>query len=378
VLEDERVEPRSASRSQPGDRSVHAHKLRVMIVGTFPPSLGGTTILLKSLVDLLAHRADIELTVVNTASKRRGPFAPAQRALGTAWRVFLLAGRVDVVALHVSEPMMAWPILLLSRIRRRPLLVRWFGGADYRRYGSVVRRKLMRWMLRHVDMNLLETKILVRMAREDGARRVVWYPNTRALSDADDNPDHEAEECRRFVFVGLVRPVKGIQEIIDAGERLGGDVVVDVYGPLRDGLSEETFEGLERVRYLGVLPSDEVVSTMSQYDALLLPTYHEGEGYPGVVLEAFRAGLPVVCTRWQALPEVVDETCGILVAPRNAEELHDAMERLIRDPALFKRLREGAKRRRDLFSSEVWAERFVEYCRDLAERRDVAGTRENE
>jgi glycosyltransferase involved in cell wall biosynthesis len=349
-----------------------------MVVGTLPPSLGGTTVLLKSLVDLLAQRADIELTVVNTAITRRGSFAAAQRVLGTAWRVFLLAGRVDVVALHVSEPRMAWPILLLSRIRRRPLLVRWFGGADYRQYGSVVRQKLMRWMFRRVDLNLLETKALVRMAKEDGARQVVWYPNTRALSDDGDDSDREAGECRRFVFVGLVRPVKGIQEIIDAGERLGGDVVVDVYGPFRDGLSEKTFEGLERVRYLGVLPSDEVVSTMAQYDALLLPTYHEGEGYPGVVLEAFRAGLPVVCTRWQALPEVVDETCGILVAPRSAEELHDAMERLMRDPALFKRLREGAKRRRDLFSSEVWAERFVEYCRDLAGRRDVAGRRESE
>ena len=357
---------------------MQTRKLRVMVVGTLPPPLGGTTVLLKSLVDLLAQRADIELTVVNTSSKLSGPFAAVQRALGAAWRVFLLAGRVDVVALHVSEPRMAWPILLLSRIRRRPLLVRWFGGADYRRYGSVVRRKLTTWMFNRVDLNLLETKALVRMAREDGARRVIWYPNTRALSDAGDEQDREAEECRRFVFVGLVRPAKGIQEIIDAGECLGRDVVVDVYGPFFDGFSEKMFEDLERVRYLGVLPSDEVVSTMAQYDALLLPTYHEGEGYPGVVLEAFRAGLPVVCTTWQALPEIVDETCGILVAPRSAEELRDAMERLIRDPALFKRLREGAKKRRDLFSSEVWAERFVEYCRDLARHRDVVGTREGE
>jgi glycosyltransferase involved in cell wall biosynthesis len=120
------------------------------------------------------------------------------------------------------------------------------------------------------------------------------------------------------------------------------------------------------------------VSTMAQYDALLLPTYHEGEGYPGVVLEAFRAGLPVICTRWQALPEIVDDTCGILVEPRSAEELRDAMERLIRNPALFKSLREGATRRRDLFSSETWAERFVEYCRGLAERRHVAGAQESE
>jgi poly-gamma-glutamate synthesis protein (capsule biosynthesis protein) len=120
--------------------------------------------------------------------------------------------------------------------------------------------------------------------------------------------------------------------------------------------------------YRGVVPPKEVTSVLSGYDALLLPTYHDGEGYPGVVLEAFGVGIPVICTRWRALPEIVDETCGLLVEPRDSESLLEAMTKLVSDPELHARLCKGAAARAERFSSAHWSERFIEYCREAAGR----------
>jgi len=181
----------------------------------------------------------------------------------------------------------------------------------------------------------------------------------------EPRPAREAPSCRRFVFLSLVRPTKGIHELIAAGERLGKEIIIDVYGPFFDGLTEEVFKGLQRVRYRGVVAPGKAISVLRDYDALVLPTYWQGEGYPGIVIEAFAAGIPVVTTRWKCIPEIVDDSCGILVEPRNPDALHDALKTLARDDRLYARLCEGARCKRKLFDSRIWTDRFVEYCMDL-------------
>jgi glycosyltransferase involved in cell wall biosynthesis len=169
-----------------------------------------------------------------------------------------------------------------------------------------------------------------------------------------------------------VRPTKGIGEVIEAAERFGDEVSVDVYGPFLDGLTEDIFQGRKRVRYHGILPSDNVVDTLRGYDALLLPTYWRGEGYPGIIVEAYIAGIPVITTKWAAVPEIVDESCGLLIEPRDVDALHAAMQSLVDDPALLDRLRTGAIAKRSFFDSAVWTQKFVDYCHELAPRTAIA------
>ena len=87
-------------------------------------------------------------------------------------------------------------------------------------------------------------------------------------------------------------------------------------------------------------------STGSRYSApaaLLFPSYYPGEGYPGVVIEALQLGLPVIATNWKALPEIViDQQNGLIIEARNADALCQAIALLNQDPALFRRLRQGA------------------------------------
>ena len=64
-----------------------------------------------------------------------------------------------------------------------------------------------------------------------------------------------------------------------------------------------------RLRFHGTLPNVDVLETMSAYDALLFPTKYEGEGFPGVLLEASYVGLYCVVTDHLYNKEVVDEYC---------------------------------------------------------------------
>ena len=69
----------------------------------------------------------------------------------------------------------------------------------------------------------------------------------------------------------------------------------------------------------------------------------EHEGIPVALMEAMAVRMPVVATRTGSIPELVDESCGILVEQRDPAALAEALGRLIEDPALRGRLGENGR-----------------------------------
>lgn len=104
---------------------------------------------------------------------------------------------------------------------------------------------------------------------------------------------------------------------------------------------------------------------MGNYDALLLPTYWEGEGHPGVILEAYCAGIPVIATRWGGIPEIVTSETGILVEPRDVEGLARAMRQIMTSEELCARLRAGARQKAIEFDAKQWTTYFIRLCEGL-------------
>ena len=72
-------------------------------------------------------------------------------------------------------------------------------------------------------------------------------------------------------------------------------------------------------------------------DAFALPSF--AEGIPVVLMEAMASGVPCVTTRITGIPELIrDGVDGLLVTPSDSSELAEALERLMRNPELRKRL----------------------------------------
>ena len=91
----------------------------------------------------------------------------------------------------------------------------------------------------------------------------------------------------------------------------------------------------QQVRFPGFIAHEELPLWYNAATLFVFPSLYEGFGLP--VLEAMACGTPVVASNASSLPEVVGEA-GLLVAPRDAEGLAEAMRRLLTDAALREEL----------------------------------------
>jgi len=148
-----------------------------------------------------------------------------------------------------------------------------------------------------------------------------------------------------------------------ATELCQSPVEIDIYGPVLSDVDVSLLTS-ERARYMGQVDPSDVPALLNNYDFLLLPTFWPNEGYPGVIIESFLAGMPVITTRIGGIPEIVNETCGIFVEPESEVQLACAIDDVCRNPARYRELCDGAAKQGELFHSGKWTNAFIELCRD--------------
>ena len=159
--------------------------------------------------------------------------------------------------------------------------------------------------------------------------------------------------------------VKGQRDLIKAVARLPGVRAVlvgedlEAGGAYRERLEREAAElGVgDRVLLAGYRPAETILPAL---DVFVLPSWIEG--MPITVLEAMAHGKPVVATAVGGTAEVVvDGETGLLVPPRDPGRLAAAIDRLLSDPELARRLGEAGRARvAERFSAETMAGRVLE------------------
>jgi glycosyltransferase involved in cell wall biosynthesis len=155
----------------------------------------------------------------------------------------------------------------------------------------------------------------------------------------------------RLAFLGRVDAAKGLETVIDAISQVAApNVTLDIFAVAQ---GEKARAGLEstksrcaadpRIHFRPPVAAGEVVSTLRDFDALVVPS--EGlETGPLVVYEAFAAGIPVIGSNLGGIAELVDDGInGILVAPGSVPEWAHAISRLAIEPGLLEKLKAGLK-----------------------------------
>ncbi len=174
--------------------------------------------------------------------------------------------------------------------------------------------------------------------------------------------------------VALFRPRKGIEILLKAIAQLqnaGQEVRLHAVGPFETPEYEAEVHAL--VRELGLVDkvhwtgfTSDVGAEFRNMHVFVLPSLF-GEGMPMVVLESMAAGLPVVSTLVEGIPEVIrNGREGLLVAPGKVDELAKALGRLSSCEVDGKELGEaGWQRQREGFSDLAMAKGVAEVYKEV-------------
>lgn len=166
--------------------------------------------------------------------------------------------------------------------------------------------------------------------------------------------------------VGRLSPEKGFDLALRALRELPEATLVLVGdGPERARLEELASELGVASRLFLVGWSDEPRRYLPGFDALLLPSRHEG--FPLAVVEGMLAGLPVVATDVGSVREaVLDDETGYLVPPGDVEAMAERLRPLLGNPDLAGRLgARGRGRALKLFTADAMAASFEALYREI-------------
>ena len=287
--------------------------------------------------DAVEHlrEAGIEIDVVSPASFRHFGLAYGSGIVGNLrsrpWKSLLLplffasyvraarrASRgVDLVHAH-------WlPSALPALATRKPFVVQLW-GTDVELARRVPRAA--RGLLQRARLVLCPSDALADAARALGARDVRVVPSGVSIPEATAEP----AEPPHVLFVGRLSEEKGIRELLEATEGLPRVIVGD--GPLRDRVPEAQ----------GFVPPDRLGTYYERAAVVACPSRREGYGV--VAREAMAHGRPVVATAVGGLLDAVEhDVTGLRVPPRDPAALRSAIESLLGDPALRRRLGVAAR-----------------------------------
>jgi glycosyltransferase involved in cell wall biosynthesis len=177
-----------------------------------------------------------------------------------------------------------------------------------------------------------------------------------------------------ILFVGTIQPRKNLPTLIRAFhglvEKYKSEADLAIVG--RKGwLYDDVYRlvedlGLEnRVRFLGRVPTDDLLFLYNASKMLVLPSYYEGFGLPP--LEAMACGVPVVVSDTSVMPEVVGDA-ALRVPHEDVEGFTVAMWRLLSDDALRADMIAKGEKRVKCFSWERAARETLAVYSMIAER----------
>ena len=167
-----------------------------------------------------------------------------------------------------------------------------------------------------------------------------------------------------FVFVGRVVRDKGINELVEAFVRLHQAepatrlILVGWFEDNLDPVSGKTRLAIERCDAIEAVGSQsDVRPWLAAADALVFPSYREG--FPNVVIEAGALDLPSIVTDINGSREIiVHGKNGIIVPPRNAQALLQAMTQFVQNPQATQAMAANARK----MIASRFEKSFVEQC----------------
>lgn len=332
------------------------NKSAVLLCGPPSSAVGGGPTHIKN---IMASPLSRQYSLVHFETGSRGSESPAKNeaALSKVIRIatspFALAwcivrSRPHVVHLNsVLDHKAFWRdfiYFLVSKSLGRRTIIQLHGGS----LSALCRGSIMRYLVRRTFSTADAVVLLASSERRDFEAQLGITQNVLVIPNAVDITEyrtsvervHSGKVCH-IAYLGRILRTKGILEAIRAISILRSDdrfknlrLSIAGSGPDHEEIAKFIdSQGLQAcVKLLGPLYGREKLEFLRQADLFLFPSYHP-EGLPYAILESLAAGTPVIASRVAGIPDVVvDGVHGILIDPRNPDEIVRGICNLARSP----------------------------------------------
>lgn len=202
---------------------------------------------------------------------------------------------------------------------------------------------------------------------------IALRPTTKTIEETRKRLGLEGFDGVIFGVVALMELRKGHRILLEALIKLREStpdikVLLEGDGPLAEDLRVFVADNQLSQYCIFVGEEQNIMDFMSLLDVLVLPSI-DYEDFPNVILEAMGLGKPIIASRLAGIPEqIVDGENGLLVEPRNVDQLAAAMTRLLLDEKLRIRMgRAGWKRFQGCFTAEVAVNNYLSLYQSLIE-----------
>lgn len=336
----------------------------VLWVSTSRSTRGGVSAMVNT---VMATELTDVWHIVHVATHRDGPATVKVAAFaigGVRYLGLMVFRRPRLVHIHtasygsfVRKSLLVWVAVAL----RVPVVLHVHGAEFHLFVGS-----LPRLLQRYVSVTISRCRAVValgpgwaeRITAIAPAASVVVVPN--AVRPRAAVARSGGAGAVRALFLGRVGDRKGTFDLIAAWHAMiengvGASAHLTVAGDGEVDRARQMVDDLgigDHVRVTGWVDPAEVPALIADADILVLPSHDEGQ--PMALLEAMAEGLCVVTSPVGGIPDVVDETCAVLVDPGDVDGLCAALTRVVTIPGLRSSLGDAALERvRSTFDVDV-------------------------
>ena len=248
---------------------------------------------------------------------------------------------VDLIHVHILTRLgvVAW---IQKLIHKTPYIItehwsRYLPGNDF---SGFFRKLATKIVVRNAKLVTTVTDNLAKAMQNHGLKNdnYVVLPNVVNLDmfhiskKNTDATSHVPTIIHVSCFEDKSKNISGLLESLKIVEEKGIDFHCTLIGEGMDfdlmKAKAEELQLINKVSFTGLLEGQKLADELSSGNFLVLSSNYEN--MPVVILEALASGLPVVSTNVGGIKEMIDETKGILVEPRNKEALAEAIIKMIK------------------------------------------------
>lgn len=322
-------------------------ELNICFVAPFPPPYGG----IANWTAMLCHHLDscekgnIQYSVINSAPKKRvtegrllwnrivdGGFNMIK--ISRALKRKIRSERIDCIHITTSGQLaFIRDIVLLDLARKwkiRTIYHIRFGRIPEIMMSKGWERSLLKAALKRCNIVIsIDERTYQTLKYSDYSDKICHIP---LPIDIKELPKIEKNRANIVNFVGWVIPAKGIEELLEAWEKVSlideewqlqliGPYHIDYYNYLKEKYT------CTNVTFCGEQTHGKTLELINLGKVFILPSY--SEGFPNAVAEAMALRLTVIATEVGAIPEMLAGGCGYLIPRKNSNAIFRALKNVI-------------------------------------------------